>query len=143
MLDPAQVGLEVEQTVVGEERIDKGSLLLEVCELADPVQVCCALGVQVLLGLATEHQRQDNLHEQIRLQVGLGGDGLREPRLDLVPAGLGDVVSLAIGLRSRFGLADDRSPVSRQAGERGVHLAVGQRSAGPAEVGVVIACFRS
>ena len=103
-----------------------------------PVQVCSALGVQVLLGPATEHQRQDDLHEQIGLQVGLGGDGLREPRLDLVPAGLGDVVPLAIGTGSWLGVADDRLPVSRQAGERGVHLAVGQRPAAP-EVGVVIA----
>ena len=94
--------------------------------------------VEVLLRWATEHEGENDLHEELGLEIGLGRDRLAEPRLDLVLPGLGDRVALAIGTGSGFSLADHRLSVPRETGERRVHLAEGQGSAS-AEVGVVVA----
>ena len=101
-------------------------------------QVRGPLDVEVLLRRATEHEREHDLHEEVGLEVGLGRDGLGQPRLDLALPGLGDRVALAVRTGSGFSLAGHRLSVPRQAGEGGVHLAERQRPAA-AEVGVVVA----
>ena len=112
--------------------------LLELGELAHPLEVRGPLHVEVLLRGATEHEREHDLHEEIGLEVGLGRDGLGQPRLDLALPGLGDGVALAVGTGSGLGLAGHGLSVPRQTGEGGVHLAEGKGPA-PAEVGVVVA----
>ena len=61
--------------------------------------------VEVLLRRAAEHEREHDLHEEVGLEVGLGRDGLGEPRLDLALPGLGDGVALAVRTGSRLSLA--------------------------------------
>ena len=48
-VDPAQIGLQVEEAVVGEEGVDEVAPLLELGELAHPPEVRGPLGVEVLL----------------------------------------------------------------------------------------------
>jgi len=46
-VDPAQIGLQVEEPMVGEERVDEVALLFEVGELAHPPEVRGPLRVEV------------------------------------------------------------------------------------------------
>ena len=104
-VDPAQVGLQVEQAVVGEQRVDQAAARLSSVSSRIRLQVRAALGVEVALGGPAEHQRQHHLGEQHRLQVRLGLDRLGEPRLDLGHALVGDHVALAVGPAARLGVA--------------------------------------
>src|SRR3954451_9526009 len=96
-----------------------------------------ALGVQIALGGAIEHQRQDHLHEQHRLQVRLWFDRLAQPGLDLGRALLGDDVALAVRSGTRLALAHHHLPVAGQPRQRGIHLPERQRLAPPEEDVVV------
>ena len=60
------------------------------------LQVRRALGIEVTVGRAAQHQRQHDLGEQHRLQVRLGRGGLRQPPLDIGDACLSDGVTLAV-----------------------------------------------
>src|SRR5215469_16189798 len=96
-----------------------------------------ALGVEILIGPAAEHQGQDDLGEQHRLQVRLGHDRFGQPRLELDCARLGDDIALAIGSPARLGLPGHHLAVPREPAQGRVHLPERQRLA-PAEVGVVV-----
>jgi len=67
-------------------------------------------------------RRERTFTQELGLEMGLGRDRFAEPRLDLVPPGLGDRVALAIGTGSGFSLTDQRLPVPRETGERRVRL---------------------
>src|ERR1700733_14379652 len=113
------------------------ALPFEIGELAHPLEVRGPLHVEVLLRRTTEHEGENDLHEEIGLEVRLGRDRLAEPRLDLVLPGLGNGVALAVRPGSRLRVSGYRLPVPRETGEGGVHLPEGKRSA-PGEVGVVV-----
>ena len=67
-----------------------------------------------------------------------GLNRLAQPRFDLVPAHLGDGVTLAFGPGTGLHLTGEDLPVARQTTERGVDLAERERLA-PPEIAVVIA----
>jgi hypothetical protein len=54
------------------------------------------LHVEIVGRGSLEHQGQDDLDEQDRLEVGFGSDRLGQPRLDVPFAEIGDDVTLAI-----------------------------------------------
>ena len=68
MVDPPQISLQVVEAVVGGQDTDHGALLLQLGELAYPLQVRRALDLQVPLGRTAEHQRQYDLGDQHGLQ---------------------------------------------------------------------------
>lgn len=111
--------------------------MLEVGELAHPSEVHGPLHVEVLLRGPAEHEGEHDLHEKVALEVGLGRDRLREPRLHLALPRLGDGVALAVRAGTGFNRAGGRLSVPRQPREGGVDLAKRQRPAA-AEVGVVV-----
>ena len=123
--------------MVGKQRVDRGSPLFNLCELAHASKMRCSLGVEVLLGTTAEHERQRDLHEQIGLEIRLGRDGFGEPRLDLVTPFLGDEVPPALGAGARFHVSGDRLSVASKSCEGGVHLPEG-KGPSPAEVRVVV-----
>ncbi len=127
----------MEHGMIGQEGIDHAPLSPELGQLPHALQVGGALGVQVALGRPAQHQRQHDLGEQHRLQVGLGVDRLVEPRFYLGLAGLGDGVALAVGAFSGLDLAGLDLVVPHEARQCGVDLAEGEGLA-PAEVGVVL-----
>jgi len=101
-----------------------------------------ALGVEVTVGRAAQHQRQHDLGEQNGLQVRLGLDRLGldrlgEPRLDVGDSPLGDGVALAVGSRARLCLSAGHLAVAGQAGEGGVDLPERERLAPPEELVIV------
>src|SRR5262249_18513925 len=97
-----------------------------------------ALGVQVPLRGAAEHERQYHLGEQHGLQVWFGLDRFGEPGLHLGRAQRRDDVPLAVRPLTGPDVADDHLAVPGQPAEGRVDLTEGQRSA-PAEEGVVVA----
>ena len=94
LTDLAQVGLQVEQGVVGEQHGVQVAVLLEAGELAHARGVGGALQVQEVGGVVVQEQGDHGLGEQVRLDR-VGGD-LRaaDPLLDGGAAGLGDLVAL-------------------------------------------------
>ena len=128
----------MEQAVVGEQSVGHITAALDLGELAHPLQVHRALGVEELLRITLEHERESHLDEQDRLQVWLGLDRLGEPRLQLTGTVVGDHVPLAVRTPARLGFADDHLAVARQPAQGRVHLPVRQRLAA-SEVLVVIA----
>src|SRR5690348_10681795 len=95
-----------------------------------------ALRVKVGRGGLAEHERERHLREEYRLQVRLGLDRIGQPRVDIVPTGVGDGVALAVRAVARLGIAGGDLAVPRQPSERGVHLAERQLLTAPEE-GVV------
>ena len=65
--------------MVGEEHVDEVALLFELGELAHPPEVRGPLHVEVLLRRTTEHERENDLHEEVGLEVRLGRNRLSEP----------------------------------------------------------------
>ena len=93
--------------------------------------------VEVVRRGSLEHQGQDDLDEQDRLEVGFGSDGLVQPRLDVPSADIGDDVTLAIGPLACFGRTRDHLAIAGKAGEGGIDLPEGEGPF-PTEVGVVV-----
>jgi hypothetical protein len=69
-----------------------------------------------------------------------GGNGLREPCLNLVLPALGDGVALAFRTGPRLGLSGGGFAVTRQASERGIDLSI--REGPPAAEVVVVVAFQ-
>jgi hypothetical protein len=137
-LDPPQVRLEPEHAVVGEEFVDQRSGALDLGQLPHPPDVSGALHVEVRARVASQHQRQHDLGEQLVLQVGFGLDRLGQPGLHLGGAEGGDDVPLGVRAGARLGRPDHDLSVAGAPAERGVRLPEQQRLA-PAEVRVVVA----
>ena len=127
----------MEQSMVGEQRVDHVGRATDLRQLPHPLQVGGALGVKVPLGAAAQNQRQGDLGEQHRLEVRLGLHRLDQPRFHLRHPLLGDGVAFAVRPGAWLGRPGHDLAVTSQAGQRGVHLP--ERKWPPApEVGVVL-----
>src|SRR6478752_1371981 len=135
-VDPAQIGLEVEEGVVAQELVDRVTGPLQLGQLPHPRHVTRALSVEGGGGVAVEQQREDDLGEKRRVQIRLRCLGLAEPALELGRAVLGDHVALAVGALARLLGVEDHEAVALPAREGRVDLAVSQRP-GVGEPGVV------
>src|SRR5262249_28960935 len=92
-------------------------------EVAHAGQVGGPLRVEIATRRPTRQQRQHDLGEHHRLEVGLGRLGLRQPRLEPAYAGARNGVALALGPAARFYASHLHLPVALQAPQSGVHLA--------------------
>jgi hypothetical protein len=128
----------VVQAVVGEQRVDEAARAFDLGELAHPLQVCAALGVEILGGGPVQHQREHDLREEHGLQVRLRLHRLGQPLLDVRRALIGDDVALPVRPGAGADVADHHLAVPGQPAERRVDLAERERLA-TAEVGVVVA----
>ena len=126
------------EPVVGQERVGQVPGELELIQLPPALQVCRPLGVEELLGGAPQHECQDYLGEEGRLEVRLGRDRLLQPGVDVSLAGFGDDVALAIGTGTGLDLSGNHFAVTHQPGQSGVDLAKWERL-GPAKMRVVVA----
>ena len=75
-VDPAQIGLEVEEAVVGEECVDEVALLLEGGELTHPPQVCGPLDVEVASAGRPSMSARTTFTKRSVWRCGAGRDGL-------------------------------------------------------------------
>src|SRR5262245_15778830 len=128
VVDPAEVGLQVEQRVVQQHRVAELGLLLGLGERPHLLDVPGALGVEDLLDVPARLHGQQHPHEELALEEGVAGLGDEDPPVERGATLRRDGVVLA-GRTGAGLLADQADPaVALEAGQGGVDLAEIERA---------------
>ena len=126
-VQPAQVGFEVEEGVVGEQRDGHRRRPPDGRQLAHPLEVGVALGVDQRLDRAPGQDREHDLGEQRRLEVRLGIERLVEPALELARPLVGDRVAAALRALGLLDLVDPDATALLEPTQRRIDLREGDR----------------
>ncbi|KUL52111.1 hypothetical protein ADL22_05735 [Streptomyces sp. NRRL F-4489] len=127
-LQPAQIGLQVEQRVIADQLVGEVAGALALGQAAHQPQMLGALGVEQLGGVPAGQQGQDDLGVERGVEVRLGLLRPGQPLGDIGDAGVGDGVPLALRARAGLHAVHLDQAVLQQPGHRGVDLPVVQRA---------------
>lgn len=124
MVDPSKICLEVEHGEVERRPLDLVGTVSVFEELAHPLTVRCSLRLEVGVGGLVGVEGQHDLDEQLGVDRGIRWVGFSKPTVKVGRAVRGDAVALAVGALAGFLAGELDEPVTFEASEGGVHLAV-------------------
>ncbi len=129
-VQPAQVGFEMEQGIVGEQGDRHAGVTTDGGQRPHALEVGVALGVDDRLDGPSRQDRQHDFREQRGLQVGLGGERGVQPAFELGNAVRGDRVAPPFGTLAALDGIQADAPVRLEPGQGRVDLGERDRMIG-------------